>query len=113
MPFSRYDERAVRFNDEELYKKTFKKRGLKHISHYTTPNFPTMTAEQVGNLSLIEHTWRLGDKFYKLAYKHYGQSNMWWVIAWFNKTPTESHVKNGDIIHIPAPLDRVLFYLGL
>ena len=113
MPFSRYEERIVRFNAEERYKELFKDRGIKHMSHYSSPEFPTITREQIGNLTLKEHTWRLGDKFYKLAHRHYGHSHMWWVIAWFNRMPTESHVKNGDVVHIPMPLERVLLYLGL
>ena len=33
------------------------------------------------------------------------------VIAWFNKAPTESHVKIGSVVSIPKPIQRVLKYL--
>ena len=33
---------------------------------------------------------------------------MWWVIAMFNKSPTDAFIKKGDIIYIPQPLDRVI-----
>jgi nucleoid-associated protein YgaU len=48
-----------------------------------------------------------------LAHKHYGDANLWWIIAWYNKKPTEAHVKMGDIITIPLPLDKVIRYLGV
>jgi len=38
---------------------------------------------------------------------------MWWVIAWFNKLPTESHIKLGDVIYIPMPLNEILKIYGL
>jgi hypothetical protein len=38
---------------------------------------------------------------------------MWWVIAWFNRMPTESHVELGEIVVVPLPLAKILDYLGL
>ena len=70
-------------------------------------------AEEVASLNTLGHVWGMGDRFYKLAFEHYGDSEKWWVIAWFNQTPTEFHVARGDIILIPFPLERVLKYLGL
>ena len=50
-------------------------------------------------------------EYSKLAHKHYGDSSLWWVIAWFNKRPTESHVTVGTVIVIPMPIQKVLKYL--
>jgi len=33
---------------------------------------------------------------------------LWWVIAWFNKTPTEFHLKPGVALAIPKPLETIL-----
>ena len=72
---------------------------------------PYPTVEQAGNLTFINHVWKQGDRYFKLASEYYGDPTLWWVIAWFNKKPTESHVKLGDIIQIPMPLETVLFHL--
>ena len=60
------------------------------------------------NLTSTSHTWKLGDRYYKLAYEHYGDPEVWWVIAMYNKKPTEAFVNVGDRIYIPKPIDIVI-----
>ena len=54
----------------------------------------------------------MGDRYYKLADGYYGDSRYWWIIAWFNKKPTESHIKVGDIIRVPTSLGDILSAMG-
>ena len=54
----------------------------------------------------------MGDRYYKLAASFYGDARYWWIIAWFNKKPTESHIKVGDIIRIPTSLGDILAAMG-
>ena len=63
-------------------------------------------------VAFVRHIWKSGDRFFKLASRHYGDPELWWVIAWFNKIPTESHAKKGQVILIPKPIAKVLTYLG-
>ena len=70
-----------------------------------------MNAEQYANLQIAYHVWGEGDRYYKLAEKYYGNPEDWWIIAKFNQKPTESHIKVGDIISVPTPLDLVLEYM--
>jgi hypothetical protein len=56
----------------------------------------------------VEHIWVVGDKFYKLADRYYGDSRDWWIIAKFNNKPTESHVKIGETLLIPTPVQEAL-----
>ena len=35
--------------------------------------------------------------------KYYGDAEYWWLIAWYNNKPTESHFKLGDVVYIPLP----------
>jgi nucleoid-associated protein YgaU len=87
-------------------------RGVKRIRHYDTPKFSYPDPLVVANsLTRIRHVWKSEDMYWKLAAKHYGDAQLWWVIAWFNKKPTESHVTLGDVVYIPMPLDTVLSHL--
>jgi len=108
---NRYYTRDVIENNERLYKEMFNKRDVPFINHYESPKFTHPTEEEMSTLRIDEHVWRMGDRFFKLAYNAYADENLWWVIAWFNQTPTEAHVKIGDVVSIPHPLGRVLEYL--
>jgi len=109
---SRYTKRNRIFNDLPRYDSINKNRDTKVISMYATPEMHPLTEEQISSIEARSHLWKVGDKFYKLAHEHYGDPSMWWVIAWYNQTPTESHVKLGDIIYVPHPLDRIRMYYG-
>lgn len=104
----RYSTREVYTNNHKNYKEVIRKRGARFIRQYGTPILRHPTSDEIGQLQLIGHTWGLGDRYYKLAEQHYGDPEKWWVIAWFNQKPTESHVEDGETIYIPLPLDRVL-----
>jgi hypothetical protein len=105
---SRYINRLITRNDNKLYKKILEERNVKYIRQFRSPVLAYPTAEQMRGLQKTGHIWTLGDRFYKLAYEYYGESQYWWVIAWFNKTPTETHVSLGDIVYIPLPLYTIL-----
>ena len=99
-------------NDSEIYKNSeiFKNREVKQVTQYTTPSIRHPNAEEMKRFMVINHIWKIGDRFYKLAYEHYGDSKYWWVIAWFNQKPLESDFKIGDIVLIPKPLEEALTY---
>ena len=109
----RFDNRSPHFNGEELYKEHFQKRGVNFIEQYETPNFHYPDVDAVQTLTVISHVWKLGDKYYKLAASYYNEPKLWWVIAWFNKKPTEQHVKLGETVLVPLFLDEVLTVIGL
>jgi len=109
---SRYDNYRVLINENPHYKELLDKRGVNFIRQYETPRMGAITVEETINLTSMEHIWSSGDRLYKLAYKAYGDSKYWWIIAWYNKAPTEAHLKLGDLIYIPIPLERVLSYYG-
>lgn len=110
----RYNDRKVFFNDLENYKEHRKSRGIKvGMQHYASPNLKHLTAEEHSRITTVPHMWKTGDRFYKMAFEAYGDSELWWVIAWFNKKPTEAHVKLGEIIEVPYPLNDILNYLDV
>ena len=108
---TRLDDRLIIVNGLEDYKSIFEEKGVDFIRQYGTPDLQYPTSAQMEDMTLIRHIWKRGDKLFKLAYQHYGDSEMWYVIAWFNKRPTEAHIKYGDVVLIPHPLSIVTKYL--
>ena len=110
MSSQRYNLDTVAVNNNKLYKKYLENtRGRRRgISHFRTQTFRYPTQEEISSLITSTHVWKVGDRFSKLAHEHYGDVEMWWVIAMFNQSPTEAHVKKGELIFIPQPLDRVM-----
>ena len=113
MAFSRYEERVTFRNGGSLYRELFDERGVNFIRQYSTPEFQYPTPEEFSQLDIIYRAWRVGDRYWKIAEKHYGRPELWWVIAWFNKKPTEAELEIGDQLLIPKPLERVLRMLGV
>jgi len=114
MAINRYKNINQFINAVEGYKKTFPKRygenGIRQLP-INILTFPTL--DEAVDFEIATKVWSLGDRFYKLASTYYNSPQYWWVIAYYNKKPTEQHVKLGDIIEIPLPLDRVLTSFGL
>jgi|TARA_Y100000994_G_scaffold247186_1_gene252012 nucleoid-associated protein YgaU len=108
----RYDGRRKITNANALYEEMLEKRGIKKVTQYSSPQLKYPPPEKIAaTLKRVGHVWKHGDKFWKLASEFYGDAQLWWVIAWFNKKPTEAHLKLGDRIQIPMPLTTVMKYL--
>ena len=105
---SRYDRVERVLNTNEVYAKHFENRGVEFLTQYRTfiMNYPS--AEDIAELQLVGHIWTVGDRYYKLADRFYNDPTLWWVIAFFNKRPTESDIKFGDIVYIQNPLDKIM-----
>lgn len=110
---SRYENRDIIVNDSKTYSAIFKDRGIKQVRQFGTKSLKFPTEQQLGELDVIGHTWRYGDRYFRLAHLHYGDSTLWWVIAFFNQLPTESSLEFGQLVFIPHPLERVLNMYGV
>jgi nucleoid-associated protein YgaU len=108
----RYSNQEIFTNAREAYKRYLKSRGMKLINQYDTPKFRFPQQEDLRNFSSVKHVWGPGDRYFKLASEYYGDPELWWVIAFYNKKPTEFHIKLGDVVYVPKPLETVLFYIG-
>ena len=108
----RNDNRVRDFLTDDLYSEVLDEKQVRRIPHLTTAHIAGLDASVRSRFKKIEHIWMSGDHFYKLAQKHYGDPKLWWIIAWYNTRPTEAHVKVGDLIRIPIPLEKVLFYFN-
>jgi nucleoid-associated protein YgaU len=107
----RYSYRQVLKNRLRRYFQQFRSRNVRGINHYSTPTFSYPNSDQFRNITTVQHAWKQGDRYYKLAEKYYGDKTLWWVIASFNHAPTESHLKTGVQIEIPLPVEVAVSYL--
>ena len=105
---SRYHGRKTKETSDKIYKSLLDERDLKHIRHHTTPKLAHPTDEERENMTTTVHVWAVGDRFYKLAHKYYGDSRYWWVIAWWNSYPTEASVRKGTKLLIPVNITDAL-----
>ena len=109
---SRYNNRVEAINDNELYENHLEVRDVTQIRQFKSPVLRFPTDKQNEQISFYRHFWEDGDKYYKLAGQYYGDPTLWWVIAQYNKKPTEQHLSVGDTVKIPFPLGIVLKYIG-
>lgn len=105
---SRYENRVIFENKEEAYKEQRRARGVKKIDHYNTAVLSPVLVEDHNRITIVAHTWSVGDRFYKLSQQYYGSTKYWWIIARYNGTPTEAHVSIGQQVKIPIPLEEIL-----
>jgi len=105
----RYRNRLLFSNDNELYSDLLEERGVERIQQYITAE--TIDLRKVDNIITISHVWKTGDRYFKLANQYYGRPELWWIIALYNKRPTEGSLKRGDMILVPTPVEQLLYYL--
>jgi len=107
----RYSNRKKFVNRLKMYDEQLDARDVNLIKHYSTPDMTHPEKIDPRSFNNTTHIWKQGDRYYKLAHKYYGEAKLWWVIAWFNKKPTEAHLRMGDTISIPMPLETALSFL--
>ena len=87
-------------NDDEVYDFLFQPRDVPHVIQYKTKVFSKDIKEV--NIKVYRHTWKQGDKLYKLAALYYGNFRHWWTIAIANKISCEAELEYGDEIVVPV-----------
>ena len=112
MTTRRYQNIRVITNDSELYDQIFEQKNVDFIRQHETVTIDTIPDEWRETLTETFLVWKNGDRMYKLAAKYYGDPRYWWVIAQYNKRPTDSHFSNGDLVVVPSPLQDVLNMMG-
>lgn len=112
MTFSRYDSKQKFKNTQDDYSDHFEKRDVNCIIQYATIAFGHVDEKTLSQLQVYTHMWKDNDRLYKLAYEYYQDPSLWWIIAWYNKKPTESHYEVGDQVFIPKPLSKLLEIMG-
>jgi nucleoid-associated protein YgaU len=110
----RYQDTKRLINASDYYSFLRKKRNdKKRIIQYATPKLINPGVAARASLMTNAYIWKYGDRFYQMAHQYYGDSRLWWIIAWYNGTPTEADIFPGDQISIPINASKVLEVLGL
>jgi len=104
---SRLMRRVVFRNRDHKYNDILQRKNIPYIVQMSTPYTRQLTLASSDILE-ASHIWKTGDRYYKLAEEYYGNSEYWWVIARYNQKPTEGHLKKGDVVFIPTPIERLL-----
>ena len=107
----RFLNRSVLNNSSINYKEVLRRKNKGFIKQYSSPALPRIRNISSLEISEIRHIWKTGDRYYKLASRYYGDPTFWWVIAMFNNAPTEGHLRHGDVILVPTPLETVLSFI--
>tara|TARA_B100000424_G_scaffold245439_1_gene216431 strand:+ start:17 stop:355 length:339 start_codon:yes stop_codon:yes gene_type:complete len=101
--------RFVFLNSDELYEDILRRKRITSLKQYQTRLFTNLRSKP--GIETSTHIWKTGDRYYKLANTYYGNPQLWWIIALYNQKPTEGHLKLGDVIEIPSPINLLLYYL--
>ncbi len=109
---SRYKRRKIAFNDVYKEQEIFDKRGVEKIDQYTTPRLKNPSEEQIDQIDYFLYDFKQGDRFFKLARRFFNDHNLWYLIAIFNRKPTEAHVKPGEKLKIPTNIAQAIEVLG-
>ena len=110
----RYQNTKTLINASEYYAFLRKKRhAKKRIIQYATPKLHNPGPRERASIASNAYIWKYGDRFYKMAAEMYGDPSLWWIIAWYNGTPTEADIRPGDQIYIPIDASDALEILGL
>lgn len=110
---SRYNNRNIFTNDTEQYSNIARAKNIKFIQHYSSPVLRKITVKQRASLTREKRIWGQGDRLWKFAAEYYGDPSLWWVIAWYNEKPTDSHFEYGSTVLIPVPIEDVLALFGV
>ena len=112
MPLNRLSSREIFKNTDIHYDEQFKKRDISGINQFDTAVIEFPANQILAGLSYDTRIWQVGDRLHKIAHEVFGDSRYWWVVAQFNKKPTDHHFQVGDIYYVPLNLEDVLNSFG-
>ena len=105
---SRYGKTKIVDNKEDFYSPILEERDIKSIVQMETVMLHNPTIAERRQIRTNTHIWKYSDRYYKLANQYYGDSELWWIIAWYNLRPLETDFRPGDVVIIPTPLESIL-----
>lgn len=105
---SRYDNSRIAINKNEMYFELFEERGVKKITQFRSYSFKKVPQEVLDSIQTEQYVWKYGDSYWSLASRYYSDPKMWWVIASYNRKPSEVLLSIGDVIKIPVSVSEAM-----
>jgi|TARA_R110002074_G_scaffold386006_1_gene567556 hypothetical protein len=109
----RYNKRSVLNSRKPIDERSVRKRNTNSLTYFSLDSLRHPTQEDYDRIGSRAVIWDETTRLSKLASKHLGNFEYWWVIAWWNKKPTDAHYKVGDVVYIPNNLTMALEALGV
>jgi hypothetical protein len=101
----KYTKRKIVINNADEYSHLLERRGIDAIEQYGSFFFANDILEK--EYTVVAHTWKKGDRLFKLSYLYYDTIKYWWIIALWNSKPTDAHYEYGDEVLIPFPPEDI------
>lgn len=105
---SRYKNSRLAVNKNDMYFDLFEERGVKKITQFRSFSFKKVPQEVLDSIQTDDYIWKYGDTYWSLASRYYADSKLWWIIAGYNRKPSEALLKIGDVIKIPLSVSEVM-----
>ena len=68
---SRINDSRRKSLSNSMYENFLKDRGVSEISYIPFTNFKKLSEDQKRQLTKVNHTWKSGDRYYKLSSLHF------------------------------------------
>jgi len=105
---SRYlNKRIFQANAIQSTKDLLETRGLTNARIIETALSTPLSVEERKQFSVRTVIWQRRTRLFKIAFELYGDSRLWWIIAWFNQKPTDADYSVGDRVLVPFPLEQI------
>ena len=92
-------------NTSTIYDKMLEDRGVRSINILI---YQYQNKVYVDQFRRYKYIWKKGDNLFRLSNKFYNTKDYWWIIAFCNRKPTDSHFEIGDEVFIPTSASDVL-----
>jgi hypothetical protein len=106
--YNRYIKTGILINNSEEYSDLFIQKNVTSVKQYSTYNFSKISENIKNNLDIVYHSFSAQDKLYNISEKYYGSPEYSWLICYTNNIPNELSIKEGDLLKIYLPLNRIL-----
>lgn len=94
--------------DSQTARKILKDRDITNTRIAETIYVNPLSQDERKQYAVRTSIWQRRTRLFKLAHAFYGDSTLWWVIAWFNQKPTDADYSIGDVVYIPFPLEKII-----
>lgn len=109
----RYNKRSILSNTRPIDRKRVTRRNTNSLTYFSADSLKHPTQEDYNRIGSKPVIWNETTRLSSLAQQYLGNFEYWWVIAWWNKKPTDAHFKAGDVVYIPNNLTMALEALGV